>query len=465
MSPKDFEFARSSTNKVTIIDDRPYFPQLFVTLESSNSSDIGSGTSGTSAGGHGTLSDHKTNNHQNDDSPSLDIKNASLSVLNNEGAHNNNAKNSTSTSHSRSSILSAVLSILFHDDAVSQSPPHDLAESLKIKTITGGITNALYCISGLSPFKDCDSVLLRVFGAEGMIDRDVETCTFAKLAEAGIAPHYHGRFANGRVEGWLENFTPLVVMDFQIKSNMEAIAKQMARLHHGFRIPEELQEWHDRSQPGLWKQIFSWMEQAKGIDPIHGYKSKGDSDRAKRLLNLPLIEKELMWVKDSVVPPDSQVAFCHNDLLPANVMKHSETGEIRLIDFEYGGVNYVGFDIANHFNEFAGGTEKKSGEPDYSLFPDESEQRLFISAYVGESLSLLDGTAIDDIRDVSVWQQEEVQSLLKQVHAFVLVNHLYWGLWAVNQAATEGTENFDYLAYAGHRLNRFAEEKGKVANV
>jgi len=429
MPPKDFALARASTNEMTIVDNKPYLPKLFVTLESSN-------------GDSGSL-----NGNNNDSSNIVDGSKTGTNI---------------STHHSRTSILSAVIAILFHDTA----PPNDLEDSLKVKTVSGGNTNALYCITGFNRIKtDYDSVLLRVFGAEGMIDRDVETCTFAKLSEAGIAPSYHGRFGNGRVEGWLENFVPLVVMDFQIKSNMEAISRQMARLHHGFRIPEELTEWHDRSNPGLWNQIFSWMEQAKKIDPLNGYKSKGDSERAKRLLDISLIEKELMWVKDSVVPPNSQVAFCHNDLLPANIMKHSETGEIRFIDFEYGGVNYVGFDLANHFNEFAGGTEKKSGEPDYSLFPDESEQRLFIRAYVGECLSMISNTATTTttaIKNEDEDEEEEIQSLLKEVHAFVLVNHLYWGLWAINQAASEGTEKFDYLAYAWHRLNRFAEEKQRL---
>lgn len=429
MPPKDFALARISNKAVTIVEHRPYYPQLFVQLESSNAA-FSSG-------------------QENNDPSSLDALNMTTTA-----SHNSHSKTVTTTCHSHSSILSAVSAILFHDD--DTAPPDDFVNSLKIKTITGGITNALYCITGFSPVKSYDSVLLRVFGAEGMIDRDVETCTFAKLAESGIAPHYYGRFANGRIEGWLDNFSPLVVMDFQMKSNMDAIAKQMARLHHGFRIPDELKEWHDRSKPGLWDQIFSWMEQAKRIDPQNGYKSKGDSERAKRLLNLLQMEQELVWVKESVVPPDSQVAFCHNDLLPANIMKHSETGEIRLIDFEYGGVNFVGFDIANHFNEFAGGTEKKSGEPDYSLFPDESEQRLFISAYVQESLSMI-GT--EGIQDVLIWQENEIQKLLQQVHAFVLVNHLYWGLWAINQAASQGTETFDYLAYAWYRWNRFTEEK------
>ena len=46
--------------------------------------------------------------------------------------------------------------------------------------------------------------------------------------------------------------------------------------------------------------------------------------------------------------------FCHNDLLCGNIMVNDSTAAITLIDFEYGGTNFRGFDIANHFNEWAG---------------------------------------------------------------------------------------------------------------
>lgn len=38
------------------------------------------------------------------------------------------------------------------------------------------------------------------------------------------------------------------------------------------------------------------------------------------------------------------------------------SGKVYLIDFEYGSYNYRGFDIGNHFNEYAG------YECDYSLY-------------------------------------------------------------------------------------------------
>ena len=43
----------------------------------------------------------------------------------------------------------------------------------------------------------------------------------------------------------------------------------------------------------------------------------------------------------------------------------------------------------------------------------------------------------------------------------IMVNHLYWGLWAVNQAAEEGCDEFDYLTYAANRLNEYYVKKAE----
>ena len=70
---------------------------------------------------------------------------------------------------------------------------------------------------------------------------------------------------------------------------------------------------------------------------------------------------------------DPQIGFCHNDLSHANLIYNEEEGEreresatlsitfrcyfsdtVTPIDFEYGGPNFLIFDIANHFCEFGG---------------------------------------------------------------------------------------------------------------
>jgi ethanolamine kinase len=55
----------------------------------------------------------------------------------------------------------------------------------------------------------------------------------------------------------------------------------------------------------------------------------------------------------------------------------------------------------------------------------------------------------------------EAIQLLSHVQQFILVNHLYWGLWAVNQAAEEGCEEFDYLTYASNRFNEYYVKKSE----
>jgi ethanolamine kinase len=175
-------------------------------------------------------------------------------------------------------------------------------------------------------------------------------------------------------------------------------------------------------------------------------------------------------------------------LLAANILFHTDTDCIQLIDFEYGGFNYAAFDIANHWNEYAGGTEPGT-LPNYDWLPTMEQQRSFLKAYLtqvhaseqkmqrqrergtivdsnaeaqnGEDMANEessqpqqpretdeDETTADDVGvDIDAW--------LWHVHLFQMANHMYWGLWAVNQAAAEGCEGFDYLLYASKRLERY----------
>lgn len=299
----------------------------------------------------------------------------------------------------------------------------------RVTKITGGITNQLYKVN----VDECLAVLVRIFGAPGLIDRDVENSVYAALSEIGIAPPYHGRFANGRVEGWLE-MRPLNVPELSVFNKQ--IAEKLARLHVDFVPATSMNE-----EPTMWTQLRSWMDQAL----VAKFKNESDEQRA-RDLDLKSLPSELDWLQDSVVPKDSKTAFCHNDALAANFLVSADSKDIQLIDFEYGGTNFVAFDIANHFNEYAGGTDH--GVPDYGLFPNNEKQQEFIRSYLKASQGI---EATD----------AEVDVLHTEVQAYILVNHHYWGLWAVNQASTEGCDDFDYLLYAKHRIGRYRATKSK----
>ena len=61
-------------------------------------------------------------------------------------------------------------------------------------------------------------------------------------------------------------------------------------------------------------------------------------------------ELELTELQAQCVALDPPAVFCHNDALAGNILIDQGTGDVHLIDFEYGGCNYRGFDIANHWN-------------------------------------------------------------------------------------------------------------------
>ena len=160
------------------------------------------------------------------------------------------------------------------------------------------------------------------------------------------------------------------------------------------------------------------------------------------------VEKELVYL-ESTIPRDlSPAVFAHNDLLAGNILLNKVTGEVHLIDFEYGGTNYRGFDIANHWNEWAGGTQTEmNGKCEYERFPTLGAQYAFCEAYLSEE----NGDVPPEI--------DTVMSLMEESNKFVLLNHWFWGLWAVNQVVLEGTEDFDYLTYTESRAEQYFKTK------
>lgn len=208
-------------------------------------------------------------------------------------------------------------------------------DDLKCTRISGGITNALYRVDGLKiamthrqggdddgavavdappssiDVIDCDSVLVRVFGAEGMIDRDVETSTYSALCDAGIAHRHIGRFGNGRVEGWLVDYVPLSPDDLSNVDISMGIAREMANMHANFVLPPgELRDVHygtDESdvKVGLWDQLLDWLDKARGYDE---FKTPEDTNRVKEL-KLDEIDVEVRKYVDNLGRDGGKIVF------------------------------------------------------------------------------------------------------------------------------------------------------------
>ena len=96
---------------------------------------------------------------------------------------------------------------------------------------------------------------------------------------------------------------------------------------------------------------------------------------------------------------------------------------MRLIDFEFGGRNLRGFDLATHLSHWAGGAT--DGLYDDEAFPSAAEVGAFLHAYAT--------AAADDAAGVTAPVDADAlaASLAAEVQAATPLAHACWGLWAL----------------------------------
>jgi len=301
------------------------------------------------------------------------------------------------------------------------------ADGAAVQPVHGGITNLLFRLESVGR----PPLLVRIYGdnTEVVIDREGENRLFAALSRQGFAPTYHGRFANGRVEGWLEGFRALAPQEMGEPGLRRLIARRL-RVMHALPAPA--------GGPKLWQTLSGWMQTAREVDFTGDQAALRDQlDLAKYAQHLRALEqREGELGRTHAGRPGWEAGFrsvlAHNDLLSGNVLTNAIQDRVHFVDYEYGGTAPAAFDVANHFCEYAGfDSDFEAG------FPSRDDRDDFISHYLGH------GATPDEVSDFS-----------RAVDFYVLPDHLWWGTWAVVQARYSPID-FDYLEYARLRLAGF----------
>ncbi|TDH66250.1 hypothetical protein CCR75_001832 [Bremia lactucae] len=328
---------------------------------------------------------------------------------------------------------------------------------ISVEIIGGGITNRLYRL-----IWDNKSVLVRVYGdnTEMFIDRNIENKVFALLSERKFAPIYYGCFTNGRIEGWLDA-RPLKPEDMgqtEPINYLRMIARELGTMHI-MEIPG------DRA-PVLWTKMNCFEKLAIQSDLKDKFQNK-----TLEKIDLARLHQKMQWLM-SVLPSAlncngrdliynlntdettkqalafaSDVVFSHNDLLSGNILHNKEWNRVQIIDYEYGGYNFRGFDFANHFCENCG------FELDLALYPSVEKQMAFFKGYMS--------TAAPELL-AQLEANNELNAFLRALNGVVsryaLASHLLWGYWALVQTVHSKID-FDFLQYAAKRFDAFDKQR------
>ncbi len=259
--------------------------------------------------------------------------------------------------------------------------------SLRIKPLTGGLSNRLYLVSNpdLSTGVDADNsvpnaVLVRLHPDEesensdsgeeafSIVDRECDTKVAAWLASqredlphnsGTMAPTMYGRFENGRVEEFYQNVRPVLWAEMKLYGPM--IAQSMASFHTLEPPPEDV----FRRPPTVdgtgnathYQTIGSWLKKlnSEQLDDSTNEFFKELSrewDWLSSILAQPPQEQSLEGSDNSVV--NEALAFIrrmtitHMDGQPLNILINNDSDisvpgstTLRIIDYEYCGWNPI----------------------------------------------------------------------------------------------------------------------------
>ena len=154
------------------------------------------------------------------------------------------------------------------------------------------------------------------------------------------------------------------------------IARALARFH-AISIPEDGQNSKEYPRTPF-QRVRDWLNIVSTLD------FSDDPTKAKAIAAFDLtdLRKEVDEIETVANLLRSPSVLAHNDLLSGNIMinpssstTHRDLG-MTFIDFEYADAAPRGYDIGNHFNEYAG------FDCDYSKYPMPEAAQNFIRAYL-----------------------------------------------------------------------------------
>ncbi|ONM55265.1 probable ethanolamine kinase-like isoform X3 [Zea mays] len=296
-----------------------------------------------------------------------------------------------------------------------------------IETVSGGITNLLLKVSVKGNNGNDSSVTVRLYGpnTDLVIDRKRELQAIPYLSAAGFGARLLGMFENGVVQSFIYART-LSPADMKEPKIAAEIAKELRKFHQ-VDIPGS-------KEPQLWNDIFKFLKKAAAL-------KFEDNEQQKRYVKISFteIQDEVKELKDLLDILHAPVVYAHNDLLSGNLMLNDLEGKLYFIDFEYGSYSYRGYDIANHFNEYAG------FDCDFNLYPDKDAQYHFFRNYLHPDRP-------------SEVQAQDMEVLYVETNTFRLASHIYWALWALIQAKVSPID-FDYLGYFFLRYGEYKKQR------
>ena len=275
----------------------------------------------------------------------------------------------------------------------------------------------------------------RLEGKENAIlNYETEKEVFLTLAAHDIAAHCHYYDKTCRIEAFYQGRT-LKADDLFEPEYLRQIANQLYRLHQLMPpgLPQQtfFDMLHDKWGP-LAKRV---LEQEAEAFPLN---ERAMCEELREIYS----PRTLAKVRQCL--PDGELTFCHNDTYHGNIMK-LDSGEIKLLDFEFSCLNNKAYDFSNLFAE----TVMRHQQPDYPFF------RIAEPEFGDQELGMLINFYLDNTEfENQEARTREFQKLLRDTHTLLMMSDYKYAMAALPLAVAP-IQSIRFIPYAHQRFNKF----------
>ncbi|CXI43267.1 ethanolamine kinase, putative [Plasmodium berghei] len=316
-------------------------------------------------------------------------------------------------------------------------------DKLNFEIINGGITNILVKVEHSLEKK---TYLIRLYGPKTseIINRGREKIISHILNDKNISKKIFVFFPNGRIEEFMEGYA-LSKEEIKNPNFQKEIAKKL-KILHDIELNDDIYEtikklqtedciyYNDLNNNEFDKSnnrsSFLWGTIWKYFNLLYEEKSKPCEFNSKgnilKLIDFDSLKKTISEVEKICKEKKSPIVLCHCDLLSSNFINKTDN-TICLIDFEYSCPMERAFDIANHFNEYAG------FNCEWNLIPTRDEEYNFIKHYLNTD------------------NNQIINKLIDEIQPFYLISHIHWALWSLLQGMRSSID-FDFINYGMTKL-------------
>ncbi|SMN21086.1 similar to Saccharomyces cerevisiae YDR147W EKI1 Ethanolamine kinase [Maudiozyma saulgeensis] len=350
-------------------------------------------------------------------------------------------------------------------------------KGITLSRIEGALTNVIYKAGLLDKEgrSTGENFLIRIYDTQNdsIVNRDDELNVLRRLPESFEMIKILFHFKNGRVEKFLDDYRAIRSDEMKLHYNLEKIAYRFKELHTLTELTVQEQQKYFANSNKInyncfcWDKIFTW------VDAIEKYtKWVNVSNSINIQVNFfckdwntlkSIIFRYKQWLTQNDSVSFQNMALCHNDTQHGNIMLErtaDETSNIIFIDFEYGGVDTISFDLANFLTECMHDYEtKESYICDPKKYPSQDQIKYFIEKY----LKHLNKNEI---------LQADIENLYNSVTKWRACSQLFWSVWAVLQSGTlnittndviiDQTDRFEYLKFCQSKMSLFWNDMLKL---